>query len=173
MRRAVKSELYGGSGGDSIASYREFQLKHPDFVKSEDLLLGVICVQSAFMAKLPFLELDAAGPVLVESWTSDASDGSTITTGPLSGLVSDAAHKYWKTMADILIITSIYCMGTRCWIPILMSWSLGQSSDHYAVHFLTLFTSIYAEAKARQLEVLDEWFANVRMNLQVNQLSPT
>lgn len=62
--------------------------------------------------------------------------------GPLQGIVSDAAHKFWKPKDAILIVSSTYCAATNSWMPVLESYSQGQSRDHYATHFFVLFEGI-------------------------------
>ncbi|RPD52543.1 hypothetical protein L226DRAFT_433390, partial [Lentinus tigrinus ALCF2SS1-7] len=81
---------------------------------------------------------------------------------PVNGIVSDAAHGYWVKRSDLLIISSGYSLSLRCWIPGIMSYSNGATSEHYRHHFLALFHSIARERMRRGFDTSkDEEFGNV------------
>ena len=83
---------------------------------------------------------------------------------PINGFVNDAAHGWWKERNHLLMITSVYSPELACWIPGLMSFTNGASTDHFKWHFLALFESIAEEAGWRQLTINDELFAGVDHN---------
>lgn len=153
-QKAAKSKLGISSSDDFITAFRDFTLEFPNFVRYHIMgTLTVICLQTPFMASLLLMDLDDP---------PDSEDTNDSNIRPVNGLVSDAAHGYWLDKTALLIISSCYNKQILCWLPVLMTYSDGQSAAHYKLHFLTLFRSIASEAKDRgRDEVLDEWFAGV------------
>jgi hypothetical protein len=166
-KQKALDKMYGVSKhGNAFASYRLFIDKNPDIVIYEDIGgTGIICLQTPFMAALVVGDPKSTKVDRIEN-SDDLEQFAQSLSGPIHGLVSDAAHKYWKDPKTVLIITSTYSRALRCWVPVLISWSSGQTDAHYATHFLVLFRSMGREAKARQLEMVDAWVASVRSNRQ-------
>ncbi|KAG6901478.1 hypothetical protein DXG01_001102, partial [Tephrocybe rancida] len=77
---------------------------------------------------------------------------------PVNGLVSDAAHGWWRERNFLLMVTSCYCPILNCWVPGVLSFTNGASSEHFMYHFLALFRSIAAYAEERGVELTDELF---------------
>ena len=73
----------------------------------------------------------------------------------LNGMVSDAAHGFWRERNDLLIVSSTYSLDLRAWVPGQLTYSDGGTEEHYAVHFFNLFVSIALERKARGQKVTD------------------
>ncbi|KAJ7440431.1 hypothetical protein FB451DRAFT_1191601 [Mycena latifolia] len=134
----------GAQGGDGfVAEFAEFSESHPDFVIFSQLgAVTVICLQTPFMAS----QLVKAEP---------------ITTGPVNGLVSDAAHGWWFVRTSLLIVSSVYCTELFCWVPAIFSYTNGASAAHYECHFYALLESIAHQAELRQVEVTDRLFAGI------------
>jgi hypothetical protein len=130
-------------GGDSfIAAFTKFSAEHPGFVVYSQLgSVTVISLQTPFMASQ-----------LVKDAVLD---------GPLNGLVSDAAHGWWRERTSLLVITSAYSPQLLAWAPGIFSYINGASAEHYKYHFLALFQSIAHEADYRGLKVTDDMFAGV------------
>lgn len=118
------------SNGSDFDKYKEFVKAHPGFVvNSFFTTLTVISVQTAFMATQLYLSMLSAQSVLHAL--------------PINGLISDAAHKFFKNRNHVLMVTSLYCTVLRRWIPALMSFMDGQTAAHYKCHYLTLFRIMY------------------------------
>ncbi|KDR69362.1 hypothetical protein GALMADRAFT_77388, partial [Galerina marginata CBS 339.88] len=127
---------------DFISQFSAFEEKHPGFIRSREFgSVTVITVQTDFMASL-----------LVKMEDQEES---------INGIVSDAAHGYWKIKTNLLIISSVYCPPLQCWVPGIISYSNGSSQEHYLHHFLALFEGIAIEAEKRDMNVTDELFGNV------------
>jgi hypothetical protein len=141
--KVKKGDSQGGDG--FIAEFAEFSENHPEFVIYSQLgAVTVICFQTPFMAN----QLLKTEP---------------ITSGPLNGLVSDAAHGWWLIRTALLIITSVYCTELFCWVPGIFSYTNGASAQHYECHFYALLESIAHQAELRDVVVTDELFAGVRL----------
>ncbi|KAJ3804557.1 hypothetical protein F5876DRAFT_82964 [Lentinula aff. lateritia] len=52
---------------------------------------------------------------------------------PVNGIVSDAAHGFWREQNSLLITSSIYEAELHCWIPVLFSYSNGASSNSVTI----------------------------------------
>jgi len=134
--------LSGSGGGASLEYFALFEEQHPDFVKSATIgIVTVLSMQSPFMRS--------------QLIKNDVLDG------PINGLLSDAAHGWWANRKWLLVMTSVYCPDTRCWVPGLMSYSNGATGTHYMHHFLTLIHTIAYEASNRGIEVNDLLFVGV------------
>ncbi len=80
----------------------------------------------------------------------------------VNGIVSDAAHGFWKQRNCLLVISSAYSWTLRAWVPGILSYTNGATSDHYRYHFLALFQSIARERRARGWDTSsDHHFGNV------------
>ncbi|KAJ7719646.1 hypothetical protein B0H16DRAFT_1336531, partial [Mycena metata] len=134
-----------GQGGDGfIAEFAAFAETYTNFVVYSQLgAVTVICMQTPFMA-------------------SQLLKAELITTGPVNGLVSDAAHGWWLIRTSLLIITSVYCVELCCWVPAIFSYSNDATAAHYECHFYALLESIAHQAELRKVEVTDELFAGVK-----------
>jgi hypothetical protein len=143
--RKEKQKLKKGDthGGDTfIAEFSNFSEARPGFVIYSQLgAVTVIVLQTPFM---------------VSQLVKD-----DILTGALNGLVSDAAHGWWRERTSLLVITSTYCPQISAWVPGIFLYTNGASAEHYKYHFLALFQSMAREAETRQLEVVDRMFAGV------------
>ncbi|KAI0737390.1 hypothetical protein C8Q80DRAFT_1125393 [Daedaleopsis nitida] len=83
------------------------------------------------------------------------------TSEPVNGVVSDAAHGFWKQRNCLLIISSAYSSTLRCWVPGVLSCANGATTEHYRHHFLALFQSIARERRNRSWDTSrDEDFVN-------------
>lgn len=80
---------------------------------------------------------------------------------PINGLVNDAAHGWWKEQNSLLMVTSVYCSELSCWVPGLLSYTNGASSNHFFYHFAILFERMAIEAEQREIVVQDDLFAGV------------
>ena len=141
-RLKVKMKSY--FGGDSfIAAFAKFLTEHPEFVIYSQLdAITVISVQS------PFMRSQMVKERLLE--------------GPINGLVSDAAHGWWKERSSLLVVSSIYCPDLLCWVPGVLSYANGASAEHFKYHFLGVIQSIAQEAELKKHPITDQLFAGVR-----------
>ena len=142
-RRKLKSQSL--AGGDSlIAAFAKFSAAHPGFVIYSQLdAVTVISVQSPFMRSQMVKE--------------------RLLDGPINGLVSDAAHGWWKERTSLLVVSSTYCPDLLCWVPGVLSYTNGASAEHFKYHFLGVIQSIAQEAELKNHPVTDELFAGVRI----------
>ncbi|TFK35257.1 hypothetical protein BDQ12DRAFT_668748 [Crucibulum laeve] len=110
-------------------AFAKFSAEHKGFVIHSKLdEVTVISLQTPFMRSQ-----------LIKDYILDE---------PVNGLVSDAAHGWWR---DELL----------CWVPGVFSYSNGASAEHYKYHFLAVFYSMASEASDRQFEIFDRMFAGV------------
>ncbi len=112
-----KLKFSGISGGDHFfQQFQEFQRQYPAFQ----------------------LHTTMAGEVVVISghtqFTIEAAVKELIPTENINGLVTDAAMKFYLEENTILINTATYNSIMRCWVPVLSSYSNGQTSVHYEQH---------------------------------------
>ncbi len=124
--------------------YSGFSQAHPDFIIRRVFReVIVISLQSAYM--------------------SSTATKDTIIGEPVNGMVSDAAHGWWRKRTSLLIVTSTYSTILMCWVPALFSYSNGASKEHYMHHFYALFKSMAKQAEKTNTELTDEILAQVRM----------
>ena len=87
---------------------------------------------------------------------------SPVSDEPVNGILTDAAHGYWKQHNNLLIVSSTYSVLLRCWIPGLLSYTNGATEKHYSLHFRALFQLIAQEHRRRGLSTSDDSiFGNV------------
>lgn len=144
--RAIKSEQT--SRGDRfIGEFSQFCKEHPGFIIASQFgVTTVVSVQTDFMAT----------QLIKDAMVPDKSDA-------LYGLVSDAAHGFWRQRDYLLIVSSVYSFLLSCWVPGILSFSNGASAEHYKLHFLALFKSIAKETAKRGQELQTHHFAGVRL----------
>ncbi|KAJ6481243.1 hypothetical protein C8R47DRAFT_1322273 [Mycena vitilis] len=139
--KVKKGDVQGGDG--FVAEFAKFTESHPDFVVYSQLgTVTVICMQTPFMA-------------------SQLLKSEPIATGPVNGLVSDAAHGWWLVRTALLIVTSVYCRELCCWVPGIFSYTNGATAAHYECHFYALLESIAHQAGLRKVEVTDQLFVGI------------
>lgn len=139
----------GGYGGDNfLKEFAKFETSNPGFIRTAQFgQITVIVMQTSFMAS----RLIKAMSVKAEA---------------VNGIVSDAAHGFWRERNSLLIVSSTYePVHLKCWVPGLISYSNGGTQEHYRIHFFELFLSIAQECDTRRIEVTDDAFANVRSHL--------
>ncbi|KAJ2991697.1 hypothetical protein NUW54_g8123 [Trametes sanguinea] len=146
-QRKIKQEANPSSsiGDHFLAAFAQFCREHPGFVLQS--VIGEVTVVSL------------QTPVLRRQLIKDA-----LLSGPdsnVNGIVSDAAHGFWRDHSALLIISSTFSATLRCWVPGLFSYSNGATTEHYRLHFLALFRSMSQEARMRQITISDDLFANV------------
>ncbi|PBK65063.1 hypothetical protein ARMSODRAFT_892158, partial [Armillaria solidipes] len=122
--------------------YSGFSQAHPDFIIRRVFReVIVISLQSAYMSSTVIKD--------------------TIIGEPVNGMVSDAAHGWWRKRTSLLIVTSTYSTILMCWVPALFSYSNGASKEHYMHHFYALFKSMAKQAEKTNTELTDEILAQV------------
>ncbi|KAF8351864.1 hypothetical protein F5887DRAFT_874070, partial [Amanita rubescens] len=138
-RNFIHEEI--GTGGDNFfQAYAKCKIANPEFIRREVLgEVTVICCQTSFM------RAQLVHNAIIEE--------------PINGIVTDGAHKFFRS--GLLIISSTYAIEMSRWIPGLFSYSNGATAAHYKIHFLTLFEGIAVEAESRQIGVTDGLFAGV------------
>ncbi|KAL7284985.1 hypothetical protein ACG7TL_000074 [Trametes sanguinea] len=145
-QRKIKQASRGVHGGDHFLSeFAQFCEDHPGFILQS--VIGTVSVISAQTSALR-AELIKAAPL-------------TGLDGNLNGIVSDAAHGFWRDRSALLIISSTFSPRLRCWVPGIFSYANGSSAEHYRLHFLALFQSMAREAYLRKISIDDTLFANV------------
>ncbi|KAF8829448.1 hypothetical protein HHX47_DHR3000949 [Lentinula edodes] len=132
------------SGGDSFVSgFRDFHRDFPGFIVHTIFgEINMICLQSEFMRS-------RLGGMFKHHQE------------PVNGIVSDAAHGFWRERNSLLITSSIYEAELHCWVPGLFSYSDGASAEHYMHHFLVLMLSIAHECEANDTIIADRHFAGI------------
>ncbi|KAJ7588346.1 hypothetical protein C8J56DRAFT_785676 [Mycena floridula] len=153
----VRKKMNISASDDFMVDFAAFEEEYESVIKQKSMgRIGMISLQSPFMAKLPLMDYTPA-----RDFESDAAAGTPTARFPVDGIISDAAHGYWKDQKAILIISSSYSSCLLCWVPILISYALGQSAEYYELHFLAMMESIAADADERGLEFTDEMVAGV------------
>jgi hypothetical protein len=126
-------------GLKQMGQYSEFYKVHKPYVRRSFITdIVVITLQSDGMRRVVMQE------------------GLFSSNSPTSGIVTDAAHKFWKERNALLITSSAYSEFMESWVPIACSYSNGASAGHYEVHFQTLFAGIEAEKKKSGMMVVDD-----------------
>lgn len=134
-RRKVLATGPFRGGDDTMAALDEFGKEYPGFIKYSSLVPPLIVMQSDFM-------MAQALNVLLEK------------EEPINGFVADAAHKFWRSRA-LLVITSCYSATLLRWVPVVITFSTGGTAEHFKEHFLVLFRGMARELRARGLKLLD------------------
>ena len=133
-----------GVDGLSVSEFAEFDKTNPGFVVS--CTLGEVSVISM---QQPLMLAELVKETRIESEA-------------VNGIVSDAAHGFWKQRNCLLVISSAYSPRLKSWIPGILSFTNGATSAHYRQHFLALFKSISRERERRNWDTSsDEPFSNV------------
>ncbi|KAI9069787.1 hypothetical protein FKP32DRAFT_1547654, partial [Trametes sanguinea] len=145
-QRKIKQTTAALSVGDQfLSAFSRFCEDHAGFVLQSVIgPVSVISVQTATLRG-----------ELVKDAPLSGSDGN------LNGIVSDAAHGFWRDRSALLIISSTFSPRLRCWVPGIFSYANGASSAHYKLHFLALFQSMAYEARLRNVPIDDALFSNV------------
>jgi len=130
-------------GGEKfIKAYADFDREHPGFIIYSVIgAVTVISVQTQFMRSN-----------LVKD---------DVLAGPINGIVNNATHSFWKEKNALLMISSCYCPVLFRWVPGIMSYTNGQTEEHFMHHFYALFQSMAIEAEERNIIVEDKIFAGV------------
>ncbi|KAG2137757.1 hypothetical protein BD769DRAFT_1638057 [Suillus cothurnatus] len=127
----VKAELQalrGKSTRNFVDDFADFQRNHPGYVLySQFEVVTVVVVQTQFMVSQ-----------LVTDFIEDEA---------VNGIVSDAAHGFWHSSKDLLIISSTYSALLAC-------WARPNTIDY-------IFNSMADECEKHGCEVNDELFGNV------------
>lgn len=114
-----------------------------------------------------FIVSAVLSPVVVISMQShvllsDLVTESKIEHDQVNGMLTDAAHGFWKETNHLLIVSSSYSQTLRRWLPALISYSNGASAEHYAVHFAGVFKTLAQELIRQGLDTSDDaHFCNV------------
>ncbi|KAJ4463839.1 hypothetical protein C8J55DRAFT_394042, partial [Lentinula edodes] len=144
MRNTVLGQAKLKGGDDFVETFMDFQRQHPGFIVANTMLGGVTVISS----QTPFM-------------ASQLHDEACQIDGPFNGIISDAAHGWWKVQTSLLIISSVFSQIMLRWVPVLISYSNGASSLHYEQHFLALFEAVAQVVNAHNKSLIDELFAGV------------
>ncbi|KAJ3925681.1 MAG: hypothetical protein NXY57DRAFT_948889 [Lentinula lateritia] len=127
-----------GEASDFFQKLKDFRAEHPDFILCAQVdPIGIISVASPWM-RARFGELS--------QFTDDA----------VNGIVSDAAHGFWKKRTDLLIISSVYNERLRCWTPGIFSYADGATSEHYRRHFLAANQIVVEQLEQAKILLSDD-----------------
>jgi hypothetical protein len=111
----VKAELqalHGKSTRNFVDDFADFQRNHPGYVLYFQFeVVTVVIVQTQFMVSQ-----------LVTDFIEDKA---------VNGVISDAVHSFWHSSKDLLIISLTYSALLTCWVPGLMTYAHGGSSEHH------------------------------------------
>jgi hypothetical protein len=118
----------------------------PEAVGYTNEELGVITIQTEAMAAI----------------VSDSIQSGPKENDRIYGFVTDAAHKFFRGSNDILIQSSRYVEVAHMWMPVLATYSKGQSAEHYAIHFQALLGTVHKVAEVLKQPMEDIWMINVR-----------
>lgn len=142
VKKERQKILNEGSYRNSLEGLTDLCRDHPEWIIQEQLIpVTVISMQT---------------PLMRRQLIKDYIPGQ-----PVNGMVSDAAHKFWRKPNDLLIITSSYALSLRRWIPAVLSYSDGASAAHYKLHFSALFKGMALQASQTGVQLEDHMFAGV------------
>ncbi|KAF8996285.1 hypothetical protein BDZ89DRAFT_1171659 [Hymenopellis radicata] len=137
VKRAVNM-----TGSNFLQQYSAFKSRHAGFVVQEILDSEVVVsLQHPFMQKQLVRDI--------------------IRNEAVNGMVSDAAHGWWRVRNELLIVSSSYSPDLSCWVPVLFSFSNGASATHYMWHFFALFKSIGEQGERTGINIALIHFATV------------
>ncbi|KAF9468215.1 hypothetical protein BDZ94DRAFT_1184677 [Collybia nuda] len=142
--KAEKKRIKAGKGKpqEFVDEFKRFEETYPGFVIYSSFgSVTIVALQTRFMRS----------QLVKEHIVEDA----------VNGIVSDAAHGFWRDKTNLLIISSTYCTTLNCWVPGIMTYSNGASAQHYQLHFQALFETMAAEAESRNIIISDDLFRNV------------
>ncbi|KAF9258977.1 hypothetical protein L218DRAFT_947980, partial [Marasmius fiardii PR-910] len=144
QNEAAKLREPGPSGDEFISRFLKFQRDNRDFVVGCHILNGIAVVscQTQFMLDRP-----------VESTRSRSWKKG------LSGLVSDAAHGWFKEKNSLLVTTSIFPPLLKSWAPEIYSYVNGATAIHYEYHFYAMMCTLRKMKEEQQTK--DKHFAGV------------
>jgi hypothetical protein len=143
-RQKIKHNAIDLQGDGFIDAYAKFEREYQGFIIRE--IFGnptVISVQTDFMRSQ-----------FVKPHIPDEA---------VNGMASDAAHGWWDKNTSLLMVSSTYCPTLYCWVPGVLSYTNGASSEHFKHHFLAVFSSIALEASKKNIILKDSMFAGVRI----------
>ncbi|EPQ59388.1 hypothetical protein GLOTRDRAFT_70775 [Gloeophyllum trabeum ATCC 11539] len=141
-RQHITSGPGGGSAETFLQDFATLEEEYPNFILYSQIgAVTVIVMQSPFMRSQLIKEF--------------------IQTEAINGLVTDAAHGFWRNKNALLMVSSVFTKDLLCWIPVLFTYSNGASAKHYESHFFALYESIGQEAEERGILVVDELFLDV------------
>ncbi|KAF7339229.1 hypothetical protein MVEN_02000400 [Mycena venus] len=130
-------------GENFVKAFARFEEKHPNFIREAQFgEVSVIVMQTPFMASK-----------LIKSTIDDEA---------VNGIVSDAAHRVWQERNSLLMVSSMFEPNRlKCWVPGIMSYANGGTSEHYRIHFFHLMDGMADECDSRNITVTDDLFANI------------
>ncbi|KAL1715944.1 hypothetical protein EV715DRAFT_293655 [Schizophyllum commune] len=142
--RAERNQFRRQTHQDFPTAFASFSEDHDGFIVAHKFAedgITLVCMQSDFMR--------------TQLYQAQVADRN------VCGIVTDAAHKFWREKHCVLIISSVYSHTLSRWVPGLMSYSDGSTAAHYCYHFLILFHSIALQCQKQGAPVTDEILANV------------
>ncbi|TFK79454.1 hypothetical protein K466DRAFT_460510, partial [Polyporus arcularius HHB13444] len=142
----VRAEAKSAKGGDSLnfEEFAAFDADNPGLVVHSVVgKVTVISIQQPLML-------------------SELVKETAVTDEPVNGVVSHAAHGFWRQRNCLLMISSAYSRTLRCWLPGILSYTNGATAEHFQHHFYALFKSIAQERARRGWDTSsDEHFGTV------------
>ncbi|KAH6908510.1 hypothetical protein BKA70DRAFT_1222704 [Coprinopsis sp. MPI-PUGE-AT-0042] len=153
-QRVKRGQRADGTNGP-FSELQQFDERYPNFLRKS--VVGsttVLCLQTPWMQSQLAADIDdGAEPFLLRSEVRK--------DGAINGILTDAAHGWWKDRTNLLIVTSLFCTRLCRWVPTLFSYSNGATSKHYEVHFLALMESTAEICKEKGIELKPTFFASV------------
>ncbi|KAJ7315143.1 hypothetical protein DFH08DRAFT_1040237 [Mycena albidolilacea] len=142
-RRKILNASRSRMGDNFLKVFARFEETHPNFIREVQFGdVSVIVMQTPFMASR-----------LVKSTIDDEA---------VNGIVSDAAHRVWQERNSLLIVSSTFEPNRlKCWVPGIMTYANGGTTEHYRIHFFHLMDAMADECDTRNITVTDDLFANV------------
>ncbi|TFK80602.1 hypothetical protein K466DRAFT_456005, partial [Polyporus arcularius HHB13444] len=144
--RKVRAEAKSTKGGDSLNldEFAAFDADNPGLVVNS--IVGKVTV------------ISIQQPLMLAELVKE----TVVTSEPVNGVVSDAAHGFWRQRNCLLVVSSAYSRTLNCWIPGVLSYTNGATAEHYQHHFFALFKSIAQERARRGWDTSgDEHFGTV------------
>jgi hypothetical protein len=152
-RAKIKKKKKISASDDFMSDFQDFEEEYGHLIKEKSIgAQPLISLQTPRMAALP---LENYRDLLDELKENDPKPF------PTYGIVTDAAHGFWKDGSAILIVSIEYSKDVLGWVPVYVSYARGQTAEVFASHFYGFFRSIHQQAIQLKLEVNKELFAGV------------
>ncbi|KAH6884754.1 hypothetical protein BKA70DRAFT_1124602, partial [Coprinopsis sp. MPI-PUGE-AT-0042] len=155
LQRQGKSRAVQGVA-ITVEELSDFADKYPDFMVGavHDSEVVVVSLQTSWMRSQLLPEVIGSSAPATLRVPRDADD-------PVNGILTDAAHGWWRNRKSLLIVSSVYSWTLLRWVPVLFTFSDGASHLHYKHHFLALMETMEEACSLENIELQKAFFASV------------
>ncbi|KAH6874620.1 hypothetical protein BKA70DRAFT_1449290 [Coprinopsis sp. MPI-PUGE-AT-0042] len=155
LQRQGKSRAVQGIA-ITVEELSDFADKYPDFMVGavHDSEVVVVSLQTSWMRSQLLPEVIGSSAPATLRVPRDADD-------PVNGILTDAAHGWWRNRKSLLIVSSVYSWTLLRWVPVLFTFSDSASHLHYKHHFLALMETMEEACSLENIKLQKAFFASV------------